>query len=442
MIQKEKVQNKIYIKTFGCQMNNYDSDRLLESVEKTHKQVSSPNEADTIVFNTCHIREKASEKIYSEVGKIKELKKANKNLKLIIVGCVAQAEGKAMIKRQPIIDAVIGPQMYHKFNHVLQNSKEKPILELNFDTNKKFAYLNKKRTNFNTSSFVTVQEGCNKFCSFCVVPFTRGVESSRNAEDILNEIRCLVEKGTKEVILLGQNVNAYHGLDQFGIETNLAKLIINLEKIKGLERLSYTTSHPRDMDQDLIDLHGDNSILNPYLHLPVQSGSNRILNLMNRKYSKEEYLKIVEKLRKKRPDIALSSDFIIGYPGETEKDFKQTLQLVKEVNFSQAYSFKYTSRPGTKSSRQKSDEVSKEEKDQRLMEIQELLNSQQKKFNSKFVSKSLRVLVKGKGNKLNQYRGTTKWMQVVNFHSNKEINKFEKVQITKASNNSLLGEIL
>ena len=423
-------------------MNSYDSERLLESVRGTHKQVKSPEKADVIVFNTCHIREKAAEKIYSELGKIKEIKKSNSDSKLIIAGCVAQAEGKAMISRQPIIDAVIGPQMYHKFNKVIEEVKNKKVFELDFDSKDKFKSLKKKRLTFSASAFVTIQEGCDKFCSFCVVPFTRGAEVSRKSYHIFEEVNHLVENGCKEVVLLGQNVNAYHGVDKYNNEVNLAKLIISLEKIKNLKRISYTTSHPIDMNEELIELHGYSNKLNPYLHLPVQSGSDKILKLMNRKYTKKSYLQIIDRLRNKCSDIALSSDFIVGYPDETRRDFQDTLDLVKEVNFAQAYSFKYSSRIGTKSARSNLNNISNEEKNDRLQELQELLNSQQKKFNTNFVSKKVEVLVKGKGKKINQYRGTTKWMQVVNFELSKEAKSFENVKIIKASNNSLLGEVL
>ncbi len=438
---KEIVKDKIYIKTFGCQMNNYDSDRLLESLSDTHKKVINPEEADIIVLNTCHIREKAAEKIYSEVGKIKLLKKNNDKLKLIITGCVAQAEGKAMIKRQPIIDAVVGPQMYHKFPDILKKKNSKRVIKLDFEHDKKFNELRGKRIIANVSSFVTIQEGCDKFCSFCVVPFTRGSEISRKEEDIIKEVSMLVSLGSKEIILLGQNVNAYHGINSKNQEINLASLIISLESIKGLERISYTTSHPKDMNIDLINLHGISQKLNPYLHLPVQSGSNKILKSMNRKYTSEQYLKIIENLRRKNPNIAISSDFIVGFPGETKNDFAQTIKLVKEVEFAQAYSFKYSRRPGTKSSRMDNKEIILNEKNERLLELQELLNKHQKKFNNNFINKEVRVLIKGKGKKINQYRGTTKWMQVVNFESKKTVNSFENVKITKSSNNSLLGEV-
>ena len=423
-------------------MNSYDSERLLESVQGTHKQVNSPETADVIVFNTCHIREKAAEKIYSELGKIKEIKKNNSGAKLIITGCVAQAEGRAMISRQPMIDAVIGPQMYYKFNKVIEEVKNKRVLELDFNSQDKFKSLKKKRLTFNRSAFVTIQEGCDKFCSFCVVPFTRGAETSRKSYHIFDEVDHLVDNGCKEVVLLGQNVNAYHGVDKYNNEVNLAKLIISLEKIKGLKRISYTTSHPIDMNEALIELHGYSNKLNPYLHLPVQSGSDKILKLMNRKYTKESYLKLIDRLRNQCSDIALSSDFIVGYPDETKRDFQDTLNLIKEVNFAQAYSFKYSSRVGTKSARNNVDNVTNEEKNDRLQELQELLNSQQKKFNTNFIAKKVEVLIKGKGKKINQYRGTTKWMQVVNFELSKGPKSIENVKIIKVSNNSLLGEVL
>ena len=423
-------------------MNSYDSDRLLESVNQTHKQVQSPEKADVIVFNTCHIREKAAEKIYSELGKIKEVKKENTNTKVIVTGCVAQAEGRAMMSRQPIIDAVIGPQMYHKFNKIIEEVKYKKVIELDFESKEKFKKLKDKRFIFNSSAFVSIQEGCDKFCSFCVVPYTRGAESSRKASDIFNEVSYLADNGCKEVILLGQNVNAYHGFDNNNKEINLAQLISSLENINELNRISYTTSHPIDMNKDLIDLHGSSRKLNHYLHLPVQSGSDKILKLMNRKYTKKNYLSIINDLRKKCSDIALSSDFIVGYPGETKQDFQDTIRLVKEVHFAQAYSFKYSSRIGTKSSKNISDTVGEQEKNDRLQELQEILNNQQRSFNSNFVSKEIEVLVKGKGKKQNQYRGTTKWMQTVNFEISTEINSFEKVKIIKASNNSLLGEVI
>ena len=401
-------------------MNSYDSDRILESVEKTHSKVNNLEKADVIVFNTCHIREKAAEKLYSEIGKIADLKNKKKSLKLIITGCVAQAEGKAVIKRQPIVDAVVGPQMYHEIPEIIKEKGNTKHLKLDFENNKKFLYLGNNRVRAKLSSFVTIQEGCDKFCSFCVVPFTRGSEFSRSVEDIKKEIYVLGEKGCVEVILLGQNVNAYHGINALKQESNLCDLIEEIEKFKNIKRISYTTSHPRDMTNSLIELHGKSSKLNPYLHLPVQSGSDKILKNMNRKYTAKEYIEIIELLRKRRPDIALSSDFIVGFPGETKSDFRQTINLVKEVGFAQAYSFKYSKRTGTKAVRM-NDLVSDQEASDRLQELQLILGLQQKTFNKKFINKNVEVIVKGKGKKNDQYRGTTKWMQSVNFNIAGEI---------------------
>ena len=421
-------------------MNSYDSDRILESVEKTHSKVNNLEKADVIVFNTCHIREKAAEKMYSEIGKIADLKNKKKSLKLIITGCVAQAEGKAVIKRQPIVDAVVGPQMYHEIPEIIKEKGNTKHLKLDFENNKKFLYLGNNRVRAKLSSFVTIQEGCDKFCSFCVVPFTRGSEFSRSVEDIKKEIYVLGEKGCVEVILLGQNVNAYHGINALKQESNLCDLIEEIEKFKNIKRISYTTSHPRDMTNSLIELHGKSSKLNPYLHLPVQSGSDKILKNMNRKYTAKEYIEIIELLRKRRPDIALSSDFIVGFPGETKSDFRQTINLVKEVGFAQAYSFKYSKRTGTKAVRM-NDLVSDQEASDRLQELQQILGLQQKTFNKKFINKNVEVIVKGKGKKNDQYRGSTKWMQSVNFNIAGEIKSEYNLKILNASQSSLLGEV-
>ena len=422
-------------------MNGYDSDRILESVYKTHNQVHSPELADVIVFNTCHIREKAAEKLYSEIGKIAELKKYRKDLKLVVAGCVAQAEGRAMIMRQPNIDVIIGPQMYHSFSLILEKSKKEKQIRLDFENNKKFKNLGTKRIFSTLTSFLTIQEGCDKFCSFCVVPYTRGIEYSRSLNEIIKEAEALVEKGCKEIILLGQNVNAYHGKDYSGKEINLAGLIIELEKLRGLQRISYTTSHPRDMNEELIELHGDCNKLNPYLHLPVQSGSNKVLKMMNRKYSVDSYKMIIDKIRQKCPDIAISSDFIVGFPEETQDDFEQTIKLIKDIEFAQAYSFKYSPRPGTSAARLK-DFVPKNVCDERLHLLQDLLNKQQKKFNEKFLNKELEILYKGKGKKQMQIRGTTKWMQAVNFQQSGGLKDFMQVKIVEALSNSLRGELI
>ena len=423
-------------------MNVYDSERMLEAVSKTHKLVTSPNDADAILLNTCHIREKAAEKVYSEIGKFSDLKRKNKNLKVIVAGCVAQAEGNAMLQRQPLIDSIIGPQMYQNLANILLDESNKRNVLLEFNEQEKFLKLGAKRNHASVSSFITIQEGCDKFCSFCVVPFTRGAEYSRSVEEVVEEAKSLCKKGCKEIILLGQNVNAYHGAYKNKTQTNLAGLIKELAKIRKLERITYTTSHPRDMNDDLINLHHYNEKLNPYLHLPVQSGSDNILKNMNRKYTSKQYLEIIEKLRKKVPNIALSSDFIVGFPGETKKDFLETLNLVKEVKFAQAYSFKYSRRIGTKANRINCS-LSEEEKDERLQELQKILNKQKIQYNKTFEGKEIEVLIKGKGKKDKQYRGTTKWMQSAIFESNKNI-QTDKVnlKIKSAMDNCLLGELI
>ena len=423
-------------------MNVYDSERMADSLEKTHNLVSDPRLADAILLNTCHIREKAAEKVYSEVGKFSSLKNKNQKLKIIVAGCVAQAEGKAMLRRQPIIDAIIGPQAYQVLPKVLSLKSDKNKIFLEFQEEEKFSKLGHNRNKALLSSFITIQEGCDKFCSFCVVPFTRGAEYSRYADDIINEAKILSKKGCREIILLGQNVNAYYGKDRYGKKINLADLIQSLEKIESLERISYTTSHPADMSLDLIDLHRTSKKLNPYLHLPVQSGSDSILKNMNRKYSVKDYLSIIDKIRKKVPNIALSSDFIVGFPGETKKDFHNTLQLVQEVKFAHAYSFKYSKRIGTKADRIEC-KLSEHEKDERLQILQGLLNEQKKDFNKSFIGRELDILYKGKGKKNNQFRGTTRWMQTVVFDGRKEdLKNVFKVKINGAFDNCLMGELV
>ncbi len=423
-------------------MNVYDSERMLETVSKTHNQVKSPNDADAILLNTCHIREKAAEKVYSEIGKFSDLKRKNKKLKVIVAGCVAQAEGNAMLQRQPLIDSIIGPQMYQHLPDILLDESKKRNVLLDFNEQEKFSKLGAKRNIASISSFITIQEGCDKFCSFCVVPFTRGAEYSRSAQEIFNEADSLCQKGCKEVILLGQNVNAYHGINKNNKQINLAGLIKELAKINKLERITYTTSHPRDMNDDLIELHEDSEKLNPYLHLPVQSGSDDILKNMNRKYTSKQYLEIIDKLRKKVPNIALSSDFIVGFPGETKKDFQDTLNLVKEVKFAQSYSFKYSRRIGTKANRINC-MLTEEEKNERLQVLQMVLNKQKHSYNKTFVGKRIEVFIKGKGKKDNQYRGTTKWMQSTIFESNKhlETNKVN-LKVKSAMDNCLLGDLI
>ena len=426
-------------------MNEYDSNRIYDTVKNIgYIKTNDHLDADCYLLNTCHIRDKSKEKVYDEIGRVRKNYKNKKKPIVIIAGCVAQAESGEMVKREPYIDIIIGPQSYHKINRIIENFNFKNKRELTeFDTEEKFNYLDKiKNNDSNVSSFLTIQEGCDKFCSFCVVPFTRGAEYSRSVEELVEEAKSLCEKGCKEIILLGQNVNAYHGRYKNKIQTNLAGLINELGKIGELERITYTTSHPRDMNDDLINLHQDNEKLNPYLHLPVQSGSDNILKNMNRKYTSKQYLEIIEKLRKKVPNIAISSDFIVGFPGETKKDFLETLSLVKEVKFAQAYSFKYSRRIGTKANRINCS-LAEEEKDERLQELQIILNKQKVQYNKTFEGKKIEVLIKGKGKRDNQFRGTTKWMQSTIFESNKNI-ETDKVhlKIKSAMDNCLLGELI
>lgn len=424
-------------------MNVYDSDRMTDLVNNNYSLVKTPEAADAILLNTCHIREKAAEKVYSEIGKYSDLKNSNKNLKIVVAGCVAQAEGKAMLHRQPLIDAIIGPQMYHKLPDILLNKLNDKKIFLDFEEEKKFkkiGAIRKKKAQI--SSFITIQEGCDKFCSFCVVPFTRGAEFSRNLEDIVQEANTLSDIGCREVILLGQNVNAYHGVNKNNIQISLAKLVMELEKIEKIDRISYTTSHPNDMTEELIELHATSKKLNPYLHLPVQSGSDVILKNMNRKYTAKDYLKIIDKIRKRVPDIAISSDFIVGFPGETKKDFNATLRLIEQVNFAQSYSFKYSKRIGTRASNIDCF-ITEQEKNERLQILQKILNNQKKQFNMSFLDKEVDVFFKGRAKKNNQFRGTTKWMQTAIFECDDErFGNKVRLKINNAFDNCLMGELV
>ncbi len=432
----------IYIKTYGCQMNSYDSDRIMESLSKTHSQTTNIDNADLILLNTCHIREKASEKLYSDLGRMASINNSSKSLKLVVAGCVAQAEGNEIIRRQPSVDMVIGPQMYHLLPSLLKNIDNKiPYNRVNIDfpDENKFGKLKNKRIRVNPSSYLSIQEGCDKFCSFCVVPYTRGAEYSRPIVDVYKEAIELTEKGTKEIILIGQNVNAFHGELPTGKIASLAGLIRTLSKINKLERISYTTSHPNDMTEELIALHGDCEKLNPYLHLPVQSGSDRILKRMNRKYTTYEYRKIIDRVRKKKPNIAVSSDFIVGYPGETQNDFRDTLKLVNDIEFAQAYSFGYSQRPGTRASKEKL-QVSNKIKKDRLLELQKVLSEQQKKFNNYFLREHLNILLTKKGKREGQLIGTTGWMQSVHIMgSDNLIGELSLVEIINSGPRSLEG---
>ena len=436
------MEKKIFIKTFGCQMNEYDSDRIYDSVKKIgFKKTNDQKNADCYVLNTCHIRDKAKEKVYHEIGRVKKIYRSKKKPIMIVAGCVAQAENQEMLKREPYIDIVIGPQSYHKINELLKKSATNPKNEeTEFDTISKFEYFDKIKNKSNkVSAFLTIQEGCDKFCHFCVVPFTRGPEYSRPLKKILNEAEILIKNGAKEITLLGQNVNAYSYFEN-SKEYRISNLINELEKYSELKRIRYTTSHPRDMTDDLIDCYSNNKKLMPFVHLPIQSGSNKILKLMNRKHTVEDYLNIYERLKKINPKIEFSSDFIISYPGETNDDFNDTLNLVKKIKFINSYSFIFSPRPGTKAAELKliDNEVSKE----RLNEIQKNLFNYQINKNRSFEGKSLEVLVENRMQNQFKMFGRNEFNNSVIFEGNENnIGKIIKVKIENTNQNSLFGKI-
>ena len=433
---------KIFIKTFGCQMNEYDSNRIFHSVKKIgFEKTEDQKNADCFLLNTCHIRDKAKEKVYHEIGRVKKIYKKKLKPIVVVAGCVAQAENEEMLKREPYIDIVIGPQSYHKINNVLDNYvSKKQREETEFDTISKFDFFDKIENKSNkVSAFLTIQEGCDKFCHFCVVPFTRGPEYSRSFHKILSEVESLIKSGAKEITLLGQNVNAYSYIEN-SKEYKLSDLINQLEKYSELERIRYTTSHPRDMTEDLIDCYKNNKKLMPLVHLPIQSGSNRILKLMNRKHTVEEYVLTYEKLKKIKPSIEFSSDFIISYPGESEQDFNQTLQLVNKIKFINSYSFIFSPRPGTKAANLEliDEKISKE----RLKIIQKHLFENQKNINKSFENKSVDVLVENKIKGQTKLFGRNKYMNSVIFEGEENsIGKIVKVKILDSNQNTLFGKI-
>ena len=435
---------KVFVKTYGCQMNVYDSERMVEALGSNgYEQTATPEEADMILLNTCHIREKAAEKVYSELGRFKELKVEKPNLKIGVAGCVAQAEGEEIMRRQPLVDLVVGPQSYHRLPELeskLENGGKS--IETDFPEEDKFTVLkNRPKGKRAPSAFLTVQEGCDKFCAFCVVPYTRGAEVSRPAEQILSEARNLVERGVREITLLGQNVNAYHGVGITGKEWTLARLIWELNDIDGLHRIRFTTSHPNDMADDLIEAHASCTKLMPYLHLPVQSGSNKILKRMNRSHTAESYLKLIEKIRAARPDILLSGDFIVGFPEETEEDFEDTINLIKEVKYGQAFSFKYSTRPGTPAAERA--QIPESLKTERLHRLQDLIAAQQREIQDQMVGRTVRVLFEKKGRFAGQMVGKSEYLHAVHVTSeNVAIGSLESVRITKSKSNSLTGELI
>ena len=435
---------RLYIKTYGCQMNVYDSERMADVLRPLgYGMTDDPEGADLVVLNTCHIREKATEKVYSELGQIK-LMKARKaqtggTMTIAVAGCVAQAEGEEIMRRQPAVDLVVGPQAYHQLPELIARAHRATgeRLSADFAADEKFDALPKDRHVTGVTAFLTVQEGCDKFCTFCVVPYTRGGEWSRPAGDILAEARVLAAKGVREVTLLGQNVNAYDG-DAGG----LAGLVRQLATIEGLDRIRYTTSHPRDMDDALIAAHGEVEALMPYLHLPVQSGSDRILKAMNRAHTAEHYIRLVEKIRAARPDIAMSCDFIVGFPGERDSDFEATLNLVREVGYAGAFSFKYSRRPGTPASAMPG-QVAPEVMDERLQRLNALLQTQQEAFNHSVVGRTAPVLIEKLGRHPGQIGGRSPWLQAVHIDGPEHlIGKIVPVRIDSAARNSLSGSLI
>ena len=425
-------------------MNVYDTERMTESLQaEGYISTDSAEEADMILLNTCHIREKAAEKVYSELGRFKHLKSENPNLKIGVVGCVAQAEGEEIIRRQPLVDLVVGPQSYHKLpllERQINNGQKK--VEIDFPTEDKFDFL-AKRTDIRRApaAFLTIQEGCDKFCAFCVVPYTRGAEASRPVEKVVSEVHSLVDRGVKEITLLGQNVNAYHGTYSGNSQFTLAQLIWKLEKISGLERIRYTTSHPNDMTDDLIDAHANCQKLMPYLHLPVQSGSNKILKKMNRSHTAEAYVDLISRVRKARPDILISGDFIVGFPEETDDDFADTMELIRTVKYGQSYSFKYSVRPGTPAAERM--QVPEGKKNIRLQELQKLLSEQQKTVQEDMVGRTVSVLFEKTGRQIGQVVGKSDYLHAV--HVPGEENKvglLENVLIIGSNTNSLEGKIV
>ena len=419
-------------------MNVYDTERMTESLQaEGYISTDSAEEADMILLNTCHIREKAAEKVYSELGRFKHLKSENPNLKIGVVGCVAQAEGEEIIRRQPLVDLVVGPQSYHKLpllERQINNGQKK--VEIDFPTEDKFDFL-AKRSDIRRApaAFLTIQEGCDKFCAFCVVPYTRGAEVSRPVEKVVSEVHSLVDRGVKEITLLGQNVNAYHGTYSGNSQFTLAQLIWKLEKISGLERIRYTTSHPNDMTDDLIDAHANCQKLMPYLHLPVQSGSNKILKKMNRSHTAEAYVDLISRVRKARPDILISGDFIVGFPEETDHDFADTMELIRTVKYGQSYSFKYSVRPGTPAAERM--QVPEGKKNIRLQELQKLLSEQQKTVQEDMVGRTVSVLFEKTGRQIGQVVGKSDYLHAV--HVPGEENKvglLENVLITGSNTNS------
>ncbi|MHC9234725.1 tRNA (N6-isopentenyl adenosine(37)-C2)-methylthiotransferase MiaB [Pseudooceanicola sp. 502str34] len=436
---------KLYIKTYGCQMNVYDSERMAEALGPNgYVTVDSPDEADMILLNTCHIREKAAEKVYSELGRLRGLKTRRPDLKIGVAGCVAQAEGAEIMLRQPMVDLVVGPQSYHRLPELeAKAGGGQKALDTDFPEEDKFAELAARpKAKRGPTAFLTVQEGCDKFCAFCVVPYTRGAEVSRPVDRVLTEARDLVSRGVREITLLGQNVNAYHGEGPDGRDWGLARLVYALAEIDGLARIRFTTSHPNDMDDALIAALGDCDKLMPYLHLPVQAGSDRILKRMNRSHTRDSYFRVVERIREARPDIALSGDFIVGFPEETDADFAETMDLVRRVNYAACFSFKYSSRPGTPAA-ERGGQVDPEVASARLIELQTLLNAQQLAFMKAMVGREVGVLFEKPGRHPGQMVGKSDYLHAVHVTAEGLApGTLARVRIIDAGANSLAGVLV
>ncbi len=447
MVEKLEERKKVFVKTYGCQMNVYDSNRMEDALEQDgYERTNDMADADLVLLNTCHIREKAAEKVYSEVGRIRKIKEkradTNRPMTIGVTGCVAQAEGSEIMKRAKAVDLVAGPQTYHRIADIVHRAEQgERVVETEFEIEEKFAKLPtataKQVRARGVASFLTVQEGCDKFCTFCVVPYTRGAEVSRTVQQIVDEAQGMIDAGVREVTLLGQNVNAWHGEGSDGREWGLGELLHELAKIKGLERLRYTTSHPVDMDESLINAHRELDCLMPYLHLPVQAGSDKILKAMNRHHTVADYLHIIERMREVSPDMAISGDFIVGFPGETDEDFEETLKVVEQVKYASAFSFKYSTRPGTPGADMKN-QVPEDVKSERLQRLQALLNQQQEEFNQTCVGLKMDILLEKKGRREGQLIGRSPWLQsVIVDESLGNPGDIVHVEITEAAPNSL-----
>lgn len=445
-------RKRLYIKTYGCQMNVYDSERMKDVLTPLGYEPSEePDGADLVILNTCHIREKAAEKVYSELGRLRPLKDAKSDeggMTIAVAGCVAQAEGAEIMKRAPVVDLVVGPQTYHKLPELIAQAHRAKgeALDTEFEVEDKFDRLGNDRHVEGYTAFVTVQEGCDKFCTFCVVPYTRGAEWSRPVDQIVAEVRALAAKGVREVTLLGQNVNAYHGEAPAGSEADgtwgLGRLVRHLALIGGIDRIRFTTSHPRDMDEDLIQTFADEPKLMPYFHLPVQAGSDKILKAMNRQHTANEYIAIIDRLRAARPDIAISGDMIVGFPGETDRDFEDTMELVRKVNYASCFSFKYSRRPGTPGAAM-FNQIDEAVKGERLQALQALLNEQQIAFNESQVGKTLPVLFERAGRLEGQLHGRSPYLQAVHVAAPESLlGRIADVEITGASRNALSGRLI